>query len=117
MRILPLALVAIAAGIAPTSARALGPVELEAAVGVGFATNPTGALPGASPVGVSLAARGGVSFHNVYGGVVVAAYYFDQTPSVYENAVQYGVEAGYGFQLRWLTLRPLVADGFVGLRF
>lgn len=114
-------------------ARALGPVDIEAAARVGGASSPikddvngrTGAL------GFGLGGRAGVSIFGIYGGVA-AMYYLggsnteSQSPSAdfvppgpieSESSWLYGFEGGYSFKIQLLTLRPTVQIGSYTLHY
>ncbi len=106
--------------LASTSdAHALGPVDVEVGAKVGYATNPESSSPN-NPYGLGLGARGGVVFlGGIYAGLNFM-YYTGASNTVAgikfsEHAVQYGLEAGYGFKIAILTLRPQV--GFGNLTF
>jgi hypothetical protein len=102
-------------------ARALGPVDLEAAVQVGYGTNPTGYAP--NPLGLELGGRAGVSFWNIYAGASFA-YSFGGTTQGNSNveglsgpetlqSFRYGLELGYNFKIPVVpvTIRPQLGAG------
>lgn len=98
-----------------TEAHALGPVNVEVGAKVGYATNPESDAA-YNPLGVGLGARGGVEIlDSIYvGGNVM--YYFGGSQdtaagSVSSHALMLGVEAGYGFHLSMLTIRPQLGIG------
>lgn len=115
-------------------ARALGPVDLEAAAKVGYATNPSSVSGGTNPMGLGLGARAGLAF---LGGIYLGGniqYYLggsENVPtstttntggnggtssvgsySLSVNTLMYGGELGYGLKiLDLLTIRPQVGLG------
>jgi hypothetical protein len=94
-------------------AHALGPIDLEIGAKLGEGTNPFSSGP--NPLGFGLGARAGVSLLGLYGGLNVM-YYFGSTDNVGPVSVSvystmYGIEAGYGFSLLMLTIRPQVGIG------
>jgi hypothetical protein len=115
-KILGTALAAATATLA-ADAKALGPVEVEAGVKVGAATNPFSADP--NPLGLGLGGRAGLSFLHIYGGVSVIDYFggtkspqLGSPAQVEDHSLLYGIEAGYGFELlELLTVRPLLGIG------
>jgi hypothetical protein len=121
MKTSPVILTASVAALAFTltatrDAHALGPVDLEVAAKVGYATPPGGSIPGApNPLGLGLGARGGVSFFGIYGGLNFQYYLGgsegsgSQSASI--HAVQFGGEVGYGFKISFLTIRPQIGFG------
>lgn len=98
----------------PTEAHALGPVDIEVGAKVGYATNPDSTIP-YNPFGFGVGGRAGVSLLGIYvGGNLM--YYAGGSVSIFGatatgHALQYGVEAGYGFKIAILTLRPQVGVG------
>ncbi len=101
----------------PSEAHALGPVNVEVGAKVGLATNPVSDAP-YNPLGLGLGARGGVEIlDSIYvGGNLM--YYFGgsqdlpgSTGSASSHALLLGVEAGYGFHLSMLTIRPQLGVG------
>jgi hypothetical protein len=125
-------LLTVAVGLAtlslPRDASALGPVDVEVAAKVGGGTNPvlvpSGALGPAqvNALGFGLGARAGASFSAFYSGVSFM-YYFGASQRPYAtdtnilihlesfNSVLYGVEAGYNFNVSFLTVRPQLGVG------
>jgi len=99
-----------------TEARAVGPIDVELGPRLGYATNPN--TDQATPLGVGVGARGGIEFlHHLYAGVN-AMYYFGSTQDTTLGLQQerthtllFGVEAGYGFHLSLLTIRPQLGFG------
>ncbi len=108
------------AGLVSTSrdANALGPVDVEIGAKVGGATNPADS-PNPNPLGLGVGARGGVAIFGFYGGLN-AMYYVGSgtdyalgtvTGHTSTHALQLGLEAGYGFKLSLLTIRPQIGFG------
>jgi hypothetical protein len=106
--------------LAAPEARALGPVDLEAAARVGGGTNPFGGF--SNPLGFGLGARGGVGFSGFYGGISLI-YYFGSSQDVpggggkvSANSFLYGIEGGYGGKLfNLFTLRGQLGIGSLQL--
>jgi hypothetical protein len=102
--------------LAAPEARALGPIDFEAAARVGGGTNPFGAF--SNPLGFGLGARGGVGFSGFYGGVSLI-YYFGSSQDVpggggkvSASSFLYGIEGGYGGKLfNLFTLRGQLGIG------
>jgi|HubBroStandDraft_6_1064221.scaffolds.fasta_scaffold652632_1 hypothetical protein len=103
-------------------AHALGPVDLEIGAKAGVGTNPISGSNGFSapnPLGFGLGARGGVDFLGFYGGVQLMYYFgssesasaLGETGSISFHTFMYGVEAGYGFSVSVLTIRPQIGIG------
>jgi hypothetical protein len=103
-------------------AHALGPVDLEIGAKAGVGTNPISSSNNVSPpnpLGFGLGARGGVDFLGFYGGVQLMYYFgssenasaFGESGSISFHTFMYGVEAGYGFSLSVLTIRPQIGIG------
>jgi hypothetical protein len=97
-------------------AAALGPIDLEVAPKVGYATATVGGLPGDPiPLGLGIGGRGGVSFRGLYGGVNFQYYVGGSewvgSSNVSFHAVQFGGEVGWGINIRFLTIRPLLGLG------
>lgn len=109
----------------PTEAHALGPIDVELGAKVGYATSPDSAAL-FNPYGFGMGARGGVSLFGIYvggnfmyylGGSATETIPLGTTStsfSVSGHALQYGVEAGYGFSFAILTLRPQIGVGNFG---
>lgn len=106
-------------------ARALGPVDIEAAARVGGASSPIkdDIHGGGGALGFGLGGRAGLSIFGIYGGVS-AMYYFgggnDESQPVAPGSVGikdsesswlYGFEGGYSIKIALLTLRPTVGIG------
>ena len=97
-------------------ARALGPVDVEAAAKIGGGTGPFSGYP--NPFGFGLGARGGIGLGGLYGGLSII-YYFGssqdvavQGGSVSASALLYGIEGGYGVKLfNLVTLRGQLGLG------
>lgn len=109
---LPLVLAALAS---TSDAHALGPIDLEAGLKAGVATNPDSSA-GKTPYGFGLGARGGVSIFNVYLGVSGIHYFGSSTDvgpaSVSTSATLIGGELGYTFsQLPVIQIRPQIGIG------
>ncbi len=109
------ALLGIGAACVTRDAKALGPIDVEAAAKVGYGTNPFGGgYP--NPLGLGLGVRGGVSLLGFYGGLGLM-YYVGGNATASDgyrsvNSVLYGIEAGYGtkfFEL--VTLRGQLGLG------
>ncbi len=128
----------IAAVTAPRYAHALGPVDVEIALKLGAATNPSAANPSAlsgtvNPLGPGPGVRTGVAF---LGGFYVGGSFMDYlggsattstpytggtfygattNPVISESGsistLKYGAELGYGIKLEMVTLRPQVGLG------
>jgi hypothetical protein len=100
----------------PREARALGPVDIEAAAKIGAGTSPFNNF--ANPLGFGLGARGGVGFAGLYGGVSLI-YYFGSSQNVVgaggnvsTHSFLYGIEGGYGGKLfNLVTLRGQLGIG------
>jgi len=110
------------------NASALGPVDVEVAAKVGGGTNPvlvpSSALGPAqvNALGFGLGERAGASLAGFYGGLSFM-YYFGASQRPYAtdtnilihlesfNSVLYGVEAGYNFNVSFLTVRPELGVG------
>jgi len=102
-------------------ARALGPVDIEAAARVGGTSDPIKG-PGLNPLGFGAGGRAGVSIFGIYAGVS-GMYYLGGNNSLVtpppagaisiesESSWLYGVEGGYSFKIALLTLRPTVEIG------
>jgi hypothetical protein len=95
-------------------AHAIGPVGIEAGAQVGVGTNPNS--DGPNPLGVGLGLRGGVTlFGGLYGGVKVMDYLGSTQDtalgSAKFHALQYGIDAGWGFKVLILTIRPQIGVG------
>jgi hypothetical protein len=99
------------------TAHALGPVDVEVAARAGLAAPNNG---GQNPLGFGLGGRAGVVlFDHLYGGLNLMysfgssqAYFFNgpiTTESV--HTLMYGVEAGWGFKLDNVIIRPQVGLG------
>jgi hypothetical protein len=92
----------------PRPAHAIGPVDIELAGIGGYATDQlTGTLGG----------RAGISIFGIYAGFR-GQYYFGEaiTPFPGEKAYNYhqltlGGEVGYGFKIRFITIRPFLGFG------
>jgi hypothetical protein len=106
-----------ALAIFPTSAHALGPVDIEIAAKSGVATSPFSTDP--TPFGLGIGGRAGIAFLGAYVGAS-AIYYFGSSRVINAgSAVEfesrsfaYGVEAGYGVKLfDRVTLRPQLGFG------
>jgi hypothetical protein len=98
-------------------ARALGPIDVEAAAKIGGGTSPFGSFP--NPLGFGLGARGGVVLGGLYGGVSLI-YYFGGGSSAAgcgggncsASSFLYGLEGGYGGKLfNLVTLRGQLGIG------
>jgi hypothetical protein len=98
----------------PTEAHALGPIDLEVGAKVGYATNPDSANSFNS-LGFGVGGRAGISFLGIYVGGNLMYYTGGSADfgvdKISQHALQYGVEAGYGFKIAILTLRPQVGVG------
>ncbi len=101
-------------------AHALGPLDLEVGLEGGYATKPNSNLD-LNPLGAGLGARAGVQIFGLYGGLKYMHYFGGSvdvpnglgggTTSVSETTNLYGIEAGYGFKLALLTIRPQIGVG------
>jgi hypothetical protein len=101
-------------------ARALGPLDLEVGLKGGVGSNPDSAGGAPNPLGVGLGGRAGVSIFGLYGGIQ-AMYYLGGSGNLALptagsgsgslHSTLYGVEAGYGFKLAILTIRPQIGLG------
>jgi hypothetical protein len=105
---------------APSTAYALGPIDLEIGLKAGYGTTPSNTPDGApNPLGAGIGGRVGVSFLGLYGGLQAIYYFGGSGPtiplvggSLSEHSVLYGIEAGYGVKLlEALTLRGQVGVG------
>ncbi len=100
------------------NAHALGPVGVEAGAQVGVGTNPDSNQ--ANPLGVGLGLRGGVTlFGGLYGGVKIMDYLGssqDVPGGTFKyHSLQYGIDAGWGFKILLLTIRPQIGVGNINL--
>jgi hypothetical protein len=128
MRGASILLLAAAAGAGtfafPRQAAALGPIDLEVGARAGYGSNPIkdAAL---NPLGAGIGGRAGVSFFGIYAGLSLM-YYFGGSANVPEEnpatgaiastkvtgtSFLYGLEAGYNFNILFLTLRPQIGVG------
>ena len=100
----------------PSEARAIGPIDVEAAGRVGFASSPLSG-GGPNPMGFGLGVRGGMSVYGFYGGVSLMYYlggsqYLSPGASDSFSTLMYGVEFGYTFKLpAFVRIRPQVGFG------
>lgn len=105
-------------------ARALGPIDVEAAARVGGATNPI-KDSSINPLGFGAGGRAGVSLFGIYAGVS-GMYYFggSQTETIPSSSITpstsvklnesswlFGFEGGYSLKILLLTIRPTVQVG------
>lgn len=105
-------------------AHALGPVDVEIGGRLGVGTKPDSRT--ASPFGIGLGARGGVSIFHVYGGLSAIHYFGSSTElptaggtvnSQYSSTLL-GVELGYSITIvPKLLLRPQLGLGNAALSF
>lgn len=113
-----IAVCAVAAMLATQSfsreARAIGPLEIEAAAiwGGGFPASDRAD----SPIGQGLGARAGVLFPTVgaYGGLSFVDYYggYGDSRGLQVHGLTYGIEGGYGLRLfGLLTVRGVIGFG------
>src|SRR5271156_6067816 len=89
---------------ASRSAQALGPVDLEGSLKVGYGSN---------DLGFGIGGRAGVALFGFYAGPSVV-YYVGADSSGVDQGPQllaYGGELGFGFKIWRLTIRPLVGFG------
>jgi hypothetical protein len=107
--------VAMAALLSAKTARALGPVDVEAAALAGYGTNPVRGYA-INPLGLGIGGRAGVSAHGFYGGVSVVDYLGGTNGSTRSASVEMGVEAGYGIRVSLLTIRPELGIGDLAVR-
>jgi hypothetical protein len=120
MKTSPVVLAASAAALlltltATREAHAVGPVDLEIAAKVGYATAPNGGIPGApNPLGLGLGARGGVSIFGLYGGLNFVYYLGGSQDNLSIHAIQFGGEVGYGIKISVVTIRPQLGFGDLG---
>jgi hypothetical protein len=116
--LVPIALVA-----SPESARALGPVDIEATARGGVGTNPSSKPGFANPLMAAIGGRLGVSYFGAYAGVSLD-YYVGASGTIYAvgsgsgtvggstRTIMFGAELGYGIQpIRLLTIRPQLGLG------
>jgi hypothetical protein len=102
----------------PTTANALGPVDVEIGAMVGTATGAFG------PLGFGIGGGGGVSIWGLYAGVDVIDYLgatstcggCSMPPGAQQlqqsrSALLYGFEAGYNFRFSPVTIRPQLGLG------
>jgi hypothetical protein len=102
-------------------ARAMGPVDIEAAGTLGVGTDPL-TKGGPNPLGLGGGGRAGVAFRGLYAGVALT-YYAGESSGTFsyisqdriadspasDHILMVGVEAGYGLRiLGFLTVRPQV---------
>jgi hypothetical protein len=105
-------------------AAALGPIDLELAARGGFGWSPV-KNSGVNPLGVGLGGRAGIGIFSIYAGIE-GAYYFGQgseqvpivsptgqlgTARATASSYLYGIEAGYNFNILFLTIRPTIGVG------
>jgi len=114
LSLLVTALLATSVGL-ESPAHALGPIDLEAGLRVGAATNPDADLP-ANPLGFGVGGRAGVGVFGLYGGVS-AMHYLGGSGDVGPATIDYsatlvGFEAGYTIKsLPVVNLRPQLGVG------
>lgn len=97
---------------APKSAHAIGPVDVEVAARVGYATSPSSESGAINPMGFGLGGRGGVSFFGFYGGVSAMYYFGGSQDGASANTTMVGFDLGYNFKLPFfLTIRPQIGIG------
>jgi len=105
-------------------AQALGPVDVEIGARVGVGTKPDSGT--ASPFGLGLGARGGVSFFHFYGGLSAIHYFGSSTDlptasgtvNSHYSSTLLGVELGYSITIvPKLLLRPQLGIGNASLSF
>jgi hypothetical protein len=87
-------------------AHALGPIDVEAALKGGYATNDVSSGPG-NGLGGAFGARAGVGIFGIYGGVSVLRY-FGSSPY---SSWAVGGELGYSLSVSILTIRPQIGLG------
>jgi hypothetical protein len=117
-------LVLVALSVTERPARALGPVDLEFGARGGIATKPDSGP--ASPFGLGLGARAGISVFSIYGGVSLMHYFGTSADlpaprgavtSRYSSTLL-GVELGYNITIiPKLLLRPQLGVGSVAFSF
>lgn len=106
---------AVAAFTVTTPAHALGPIDLEIAGRVGYASNPSSTDFPVNPYGFGFGGRAGVSFFGIYGGVS-GMYYLGGSTTVdgvsgsYHTGM-YGLEAGYALPIPVVKIRPQIGVG------
>ena len=111
-------------------ARAMGPIDIEAAGTLGAGTDPLG-KGGPNPLGLGGGGRAGVAFRGIYAGVALT-YYAGESSGTFsyvsqdrladspasDHALMVGLEAGYGLRmLGFLTARPQVGLGNFALSY
>jgi hypothetical protein len=124
-----LALTALSIGAAfaafsySSTAHALGPIDIEIAARVGYATNPNSTDFVANPYGFGFGGRAGVSFFGIYGGISGMYYLgssgavqFNGTPGAGGDSVSWrtameGFELGYTLPIPFVKIRPQVGLG------
>jgi hypothetical protein len=109
----------------PKEAHAIGPVDVEVAARVGYASNPSNVSGSSDGLGFGAGVRGGVSFFGIYAGLSFM-YYAGASESetlptgtgtsgslsVSTSAILYGIDLGYSFKLpMFITIRPQVGFG------
>jgi hypothetical protein len=110
--------VAIGLLTSPKNARALGPVEVEAAANVGTGSNPVGKPGFANALLAGVGGRVGVSFLEAYAGLNLE-YHWSDSGTIFGDAVRgqintltFGAELGYNIRpIRVLTIRPQLGIG------
>jgi len=98
-------------------AHALGPVDIEIAAKGGVGSNPA---PSGSPnpLGIGLGARAGIALPlGLYAGVNIVDYLGSDTDGISEHALQYGLEAGWGISVLFLTIRPQIGIGNINFSY
>jgi hypothetical protein len=93
------------------SAHALGPLDLEVGVKVGYGTNPIKDAP-VNPLGFGVGGRAGVSILGLYLGANAVNYFGsgDRFGGLFRS-FEVGGEVGYGIKLPLITIRPQVGLG------
>jgi hypothetical protein len=119
MKTLAVTFASVAAAVAALSysgtAHALGPLDIEIAARVGYATNPSSSDFSTNPYGFGLGGRAGVSIFGIYGGIS-GIYYLGGSETVLGTSVSLhtameGFEAGYTLPIPFVKIRPLVGIG------
>jgi hypothetical protein len=103
--------VTLAVASSPKDAHAIGPVDIEAGVKVGGATNPIHTSD-VNPLGFGIGGRAGIAVFGLYFGANVMDYVGngDHLGGIY-HSVEAGGEIGYGIKIPLITIRPQVGLG------
>lgn len=109
------ALTALLVASFSNDARALGPIDVEAALQAGGGSNPSTASGSINPLGFGIGGRAGVALFGFYGGVNVIDYLGGSETVLGEkvsaHALMYGLDLGFNIKVAILTIRPQLGLG------